>query len=394
MAPTQTGSTMAQVYATLLLLLLVSSGPVSAQTDPIPMPTAPDVGARAFILTDHDSGQLLGERLADERMEPASITKLMTAYVVDVALRDGDIQADDMVTISEKAWRTEGSRMFIEVGKQVSLEDLMKGLVIQSGNDAAVALAEHVAGSEQAFAALMNHHAEQLGLSNTHFMNATGLPHPDHYMSARDIANLSRAVIREFPGHYALYAEKEYTYNKIRQYNRNQLLWRDESVDGLKTGHTESAGYCLAASALRGDQRLISVVLGAPDEKGRTSASQTLLNYGFRFFKTHKLYDAEQPLTQTRVWKGDRSELGLGLAETLYITVPRGRYKDLQASMVIKPQIEAPVAAGAEMGRVNVVLDDETLADVPLIALSQVAEGGLFGRLTDQAIMTFQSLFD
>jgi len=385
---------MAKAFAILVFLWLANSAQVSAQTGPTPTPTAPDVPARAYVLMDYASGQLLGERQADDRMEPASITKLMTAYVVDVALRDGDISNDDRITVSEKAWRTEGSRMFIEVGKQVGLEDLMKGLVIQSGNDAAVALAEHVAGSEQAFAALMNHHAEQLGLTNSHFMNSTGLPDPDHYMSGRDIANLSRAVIREFPRHYALYAQKEFTFNKIRQYNRNQLLWRDESVDGLKTGHTESAGFCLTASAKRDDQRLISVVLGAPNEKARTSASQALLNYGFRFYNTHKLYDADQPLTQTRVWKGDPKELGLGLSEALYVTVPRGRYKDLRASMVIKPQIEAPVARGAELGRVRIDLDDEPVADVPLVALAQVEEGGLIGRLADQAIMTFQSLFE
>ena len=360
----------------------------------LPVPEAPDIAAEAYILMDAGSGEVLAGRQADLPVEPASLTKLMTAYVVDIALRDGDIKGEDLVTVSEAAWRTEGSRMFIEVGKQVSVNDLLKGLIIQSGNDAAVALAEYVAGSEQAFASLMNLHAQRLGLENTHFVNATGLPDPEHLTSARDVALLSRAIISEFPGNYKLYAQKEYTFNNIKQYNRNQLLWRDESVDGLKTGYTESAGYCLAASALRGEQRLISVVLGSPSVKGRASASQALLGYGFRFFTTHKLYDGNTSLKSVRVWKGARDEVGLGLSQALYVTVPRGRYKDLKAALVVDRQIEAPVAQFAQLGTVRVTLDDAVVTEVPLIALDAVGEAGFVGRMSDTAMMWFNSFFE
>ncbi len=387
-----------------LKLLFRSGGPcgalvtvllaVAAYAAPVPTPSAPSIPAGSYILMDHHSGHLLAGDRTDETMEPASITKMMTAYVVDVAIRDKDVAEDDLVTISENAWRTEGSRMFVEVGTKVSVGDLLKGLIVQSGNDAAVALAEHLAGSEDAFAALMNHHAELLGLTGTRYVNATGLPHADHYTTARDIAKLSRAVIDEFPESYRLYSVREFTYNGIRQYNRNQLLWRDETVDGLKTGHTQSAGYCLAASARRDGQRLISVVLGSPSEKARTSATQALLNYGFRFYTTHKLYDAGESLTETRVWKGAAKQLALGLDDPLYVTVPRGRYDDLQASMIVTPVIEAPVARGTQLGNVNLKLDDEVLAEVPLVALVDVDKGGLMSRMTDHAILLFNSFLD
>jgi D-alanyl-D-alanine carboxypeptidase (penicillin-binding protein 5/6) len=377
-------------HAVLVLILWTAT----AVAQPVPVPSPPEVPADAYLLMDYDSGRVLVMRNADKPMEPASITKLMTAYVADVALRDNDINLNDSVPVSERAWRTEGSRMFIEVGKSVPVKDLLRGLVIQSGNDAAVALAEQVAGSESAFAALMNHHAELLGLTGTHYVNATGLPDPELYTTARDIATLSQAIIRDFPDNYRLYAEKEFTFNGIKQYNRNQLLWRDESVDGLKTGHTESAGFCLVASAKRGDQRLISVVLGSPSEKARTSASQALLNYGFRFFSTHKLYDAQQQLAQARVWKGAEKDLPLTLEQPLYVTIPRGRYEDLQASMTIQPDIEAPVARGTRLGTVTVALDEETLAEVPLVATKAVPEGGLVSRVMDQGLMLIQSLFE
>jgi D-alanyl-D-alanine carboxypeptidase (penicillin-binding protein 5/6) len=343
---------------------------------------------------DADSGAVLAEMNANAAMEPASITKMMTAYAVDMALLEGDIKSSDMVTVSEQAWRTEGSRMFIEVGKQVSVADLLKGLVIQSGNDAAVALAEHVAGGEQSFSALMNHHAERLGLDNSHFVNATGLPDPEHVMSARDIAELSRAIIRDFPEEYKLYAVKEFTFSDIKQYNRNQLLWRDESVDGLKTGHTQSAGYCLAASAKRGDQRLISVVLGSPSEKARTSASQALLGYGFRFYITSELYAGGEALASTRVWKGEQSEVDIGLEQTLYVTVPRGRHKDLEAAMIIDSEIEAPITTGERVGTVRVSLGDETLSELPLVALNDVGEAGFVGRMSDATLKWFNSFFE
>lgn len=377
-----------------LIPLLCLFLPVALQAAPMPTPNAPPVSAKSYILVDYDSQRILAEQNADERVEPASLTKMMTAYVVDVALRDGDISLQDMVTISEKAWRTGGSRMFIEVGKQVSLEDLLKGLIIQSGNDAAVALAEYVAGSEASFAALMNHQAKLLGLSNTHYVNATGLPHEDHYTSARDMALLSRAIIRDFPQQYELYAVKSFTFNGITQHNRNQLLYRDESVDGLKTGHTEAAGYCLAASARRNDQRLISVVMGSPNEKGRVSASQALLGYGFRFFTTHRLYGAGEPITRTRVWKGTAEDVGLGLEKDLYVTIPRGRYDELQANMRLNQAIEAPISAGSELGHVEVSLDGNTVTTAPLLALQDVPEAGLMGRLSDEAVLLFKSMFD
>jgi D-alanyl-D-alanine carboxypeptidase (penicillin-binding protein 5/6) len=378
----------------LLFPLLLVLWSTTLQAQPVPVPSPPEVPADAYLLMDYDSGRVLVMRNADESKEPASITKLMTAYLVDVALRDNDISLGDQVPVSERAWRTEGSRMFIEVGKTVSVGDLLRGLVIQSGNDAAVALAEHVAGSESAFAALMNHHAELIGLTRTHYVNSTGLPDPELYTTARDIALLSQAMIRDFPENYRLYKEKEFTYNGIKQYNRNQLLWRDEAVDGLKTGHTTSAGYCLAASAKRGDQRLIAVVLGSPSEKARTSATQALLSYGFRFFSTHKLYDAEQQLAQARVWKGAEKNLPLSLQQPLYVTIQRGRYDDLKAGMQVQPAIEAPVAKGTRLGTVTVTLDGETVAEVPLVASADVGEGGMFSRAMDQGLMLIHSLFN
>ncbi len=377
----------------LLTLLVLATTPDSRAAD-VPMPGPPSVAAESYLLMDYHSGRVLAEHNPDARMEPASITKLMTAYVVDVALRDADISSDDQVLISERAWRTGGSRMFIEVGTQVSVSDLLRGLIIQSGNDSAVALAEHIAGSEEAFAALMNHHGKQMGLENTNFVNSTGLPDENHYSTARDIAALSAALIRQFPESYKLNAEKEFTYNGIKQYNRNRLLWRDESVDGLKTGWTKSARFCLAASAERGDQRLVSVVLGSPSEKARITASQALLAWGFRHYTTHKLYDAGEALTDTRVWKGEIAELALGLDEPLYVTVPRGRYKDLRASMSVQPNVEAPITRGTGLGKVSVALDEQLVTEIPLVALADVAEAGFLGRVTDQAIMMFHSLFE
>ena len=272
----------------LILGISVMFGASGAYGAAKPIPDPPALKASSYFLVDFDSGIVLAEKDPDKHIEPASITKLMTAYLVDKAIAEGDISLDEMVTISEKAWRMKGSKMFVEVGKQVSVEDLLKGLIIQSGNDASIALAEHVAGSESAFAGYMNHQAQLLGMTNTNFVNATGWPHENHYSSARDIATLTRAIIRDFPDSYRLYKEREYTFNKIRQFNRNRLLWRDDTVDGVKTGHTESAGYCLVASALRGDMRLVSVVIGEDSDKARTQSSQALLNYGFRFYETKR----------------------------------------------------------------------------------------------------------
>jgi D-alanyl-D-alanine carboxypeptidase (penicillin-binding protein 5/6) len=280
--------------------------------------------------------------------------------------------------------------MFVEVGKQVSVQDLLLGLIIQSGNDATVALAEHIAGSEDTFAALMNRHAEEIGLKGSHFMNSTGLPDEQHYMTARDIARLAALTIEQYPEYYKWYSQKEFTYNDIVQYNRNKLLWQDDSVDGIKTGHTESAGYCLATSALKDGMRLITVVLGTSSENARIEASQALLNYGFRFFETHKLYDADIKLTTSRIWKGSTDTAILGLDKALYVTIPRGQYKSLDASMSINNRILAPVAAGQTLGSVQVKLGEEVIAEQPLVSLNAIGEGSFWQRITDEALLYFE----
>ena len=355
----------------------------------VPIPAPPKVAAKNYILVDANSGSVLAEKEADVQVEPASITKLMTSYVIYKELEAGRLSMDDMVTISEKAWRMGGSRMYVEVDTQVSVHDLMKGLIIQSGNDATVALAEHVAGTERAFVDLMNQYASKLGMSGTHYMNSTGWPEEGHLTTARDEAVLAMAVIREFPEHYAWYKEKVFTYNNIKQYNRNKLLWNDDSVDGIKTGHTESAGYCLVASALRSDMRLVAVVLGTDSEKARASVSQSLLNYGFRFFETHKLYTAGEILNRSRVWKGESDKLSLGLLEDLYITIPRGSYQDLEAVMDVDANIQAPLEKGSQHGVVRISLADKEVLQAPLVALDSVAEGGIFQVAKDYILQLF-----
>ena len=371
----------------LALMLCLISGKVTAVA---PVPSSPAIAATGHILIDFNSGSILSEKNADGRLEPASLTKIMTAYVVLRELKEGNITLVDEVPVSEKAWRTPGSRMFIEVDTRVSVEQLLKGMIIQSGNDASVALAEHIAGSEDTFARLMNQHAKKLGMHATNFMNSTGLPHPDHYTTARDIARVSEATIREFPEYYPWYAEKVFTYNDIKQHNRNKLLWRDDSIDGVKTGHTEAAGYCLVTSALRDGMRLTSVVMGTTSEKERANQSLALLNYGFRFFETHRLYGAGDVLHRSRVWKGHKERLSMGLSKDLYITIPRGHYQDLSAGMDVKPKIMAPIEKGSEMGRVTVVLEEETVADVPLIALESIDEGGIMRFVTDSVLLWFE----
>ncbi|MBC8210632.1 MAG: D-alanyl-D-alanine carboxypeptidase [Gammaproteobacteria bacterium] len=357
---------------------------------PKPIPNAPEIDASSYILLEFNSGKILAEKNPDKKVEPASITKLMTAYLVDKALESGDIHLTDEVTISEKAWRMKGSKMFVEVGKQVSVEELIKGMIIQSGNDATVALAEHVAGSENAFTEYMNHQAALLGMKNTSFRNSTGWPDNEHYSTARDIALLSQAIIRDYPDSYRLYREKEYTYNEIRQFNRNRLLWSDESVDGLKTGHTEAAGYCLASSALKDGMRLIAVVLGTDSDKARTRHSQTLLNYGFRFFESNRLYQANETLKTARVWYGEQEQVTLGVAKDIFVTIARGRYKDLDAVVEIDPKISAPVAMGQELGRLVVKLDDEIIVAEPLVATQAVNDGGIVQRVIDSVKLLFE----
>jgi D-alanyl-D-alanine carboxypeptidase (penicillin-binding protein 5/6) len=381
---------MHKILYLLVILTYTSLFSGTAWTAELPIPKAPSTGAKSFVIQDFNSGRIIAEENADAPVEPASITKMMTAHIVFNELASGNLALSDMVTISEKAWRTPGSRMFVEVGKQVSVEDLLLGLIIQSGNDATVALAEHIAGSEETFAALMNRHAEEIGLTGSHFMNSTGLPDEKHYMTARDIARLAALTIEQYPEYYKWYSQKDFTFNEITQYNRNKLLWQDDSVDGIKTGHTESAGYCLATSALKDGMRLITVVLGTSSENARIEASQALLNYGFRFFETHKLYDAGTPLTTTRIWKGATDTATLGLDKALYVTIPRGQYKSLDASMSINNRVIAPVAAGQDLGTVQVKLGEEIVAEQQLISLNAIDEGSIWQRVMDEALLYFE----
>ena len=354
------------------------------------IPAPPKLAATGYILMDHLSGQILASENPDARLEPASLTKIMTSYVVFYELETGHVRLDEKVRVSEKAWRAPGSRMFIKEGTEVTVEKLLKGMIIQSGNDASIALAEFTAGSEEAFVDLMNSHASELGLNNSHFANSTGLPHADHYTTPRDVAKLSSALIKRFPEYYKWFSVKKYTYNKITQNNRNLLLFRDKSVDGLKTGHTNAAGYCLVATAIRNDMRLITVVMGTKSERARADESQKLLNYGFRFYETHRLYGADEKIKQIRIWQGGQESLALGVDKELYVTVPRGQYKKLSASMMINQAVIAPVKAGATLGHIEIKLGDKLVAQPKLIALHSVTEGGLFQKLKDKLLLMLE----
>jgi len=354
-----------------------------------PVPSAPSVDANSYVLMDFMGGNILAEKEPDKSVEPASITKVMTGYVVFSALESGSISLDDPVIISERAWRMPGSRMFIEVGRQVTVEDLLQGMIIQSGNDASVALAEHVAGSEEAFVDLMNQYTDRLGMDNTSYANSTGLPDDNQYTTARDTAKLARALIKDYPEYYGWYSEREFTYNGIRQNNRNTLLWRDDTVDGIKTGHTRSAGYCLVTSAKRNDSRLISVVMGSSSERSRADASQSLLNYGFRFFEAHRLYQAGESLADERVWGGASDTVPVGLKDDLYVTIPRNRYSDLDPVMNFSGRLDAPIQAGDEVGTVQVSLDDEIVVERSIHALEDVDSGSLLRRLVDRIKLFF-----
>ncbi|MFK7816412.1 MAG: D-alanyl-D-alanine carboxypeptidase family protein [Gammaproteobacteria bacterium] len=372
---------------TAFMLLLMASAVIAAEALPVPAP--PQFNASSYVLMDHGSGAVLAEHNSRERVDPASITKIMTAYVVYKALHAEDIKRDDQVEISEYAWRSIGSRMFVEVGNKILLDDLLLGLTIQSGNDASVALAEHVAGTENAFADVMNAQAKRIGMKDTHFVNATGLPAVDHYTTAYDIALLSRTMINEFPEEYKRYSQKEFTFNGIKQFNRNRLLWRDSAVDGIKTGHTEAAGYCLAASAVKNDMRLISAVMGTSSDKERTVNSQALLNYGFRYYESHKLYKAGEVLAQQRMWKGESKSIQLGLDQDLFVTIPRGSYENLKADMNIDTDIVAPVEQGDQVGVVKVTLKGEDYLEQSLVALQANPEGGLWRRMVDFFVKLF-----
>jgi D-alanyl-D-alanine carboxypeptidase (penicillin-binding protein 5/6) len=372
-------------------LLIVAPASMAAQQI---VPSPPQLAAKAYVLMDAQSGQVLVENNGDQRLPPASLTKLMTAYIATLEIRKGQIGESDPVTISEHAWRTGGSRMFVQVNTQVTMSDLLHGIIIQSGNDASVAVAEHIAGSEDAFADMMNTTAEKLGMTNSHFMNATGLPDPEHYSSAHDMARLARGIIYEDPAHYAIYSQKEFFWNNIKQPNRNLLLWRDKTVDGLKTGHTDEAGYCLVASAVRDNMRLIAVVFGTNSEQARAAETQKLLTYGFRFFETQTFYQKGAELAKAQVWKGATREAKAGLAQDLTLTLPKGQIKKLQASMTLNPQLIAPINKGDVIGKVEVKMEDQVVHSADLIALETVEEGGFFRRLWDSIRLFFFGLFN
>ena len=369
--------------------------PAAAQVIPQPqtiIPAAPQLAASSWILMDANSGRILAEHNSDERLAPASLTKLMTAYLVERELDRGTIKADDLVNVSEKAWRTGGSKMFIEVGNQVPVEELLHGIIIVSGNDASVAMAEHLAGGEAPFADLMNQHAARLGMENTHFENATGLPSDNHYSTAHDLARLSRHIINDYPDHYEIYSQRHFSYGGIDQPNRNRLLWRDPSVDGLKTGWTDAAGYCLVSSAERDGMRLISVVMGTNSDEARAQEAQKLLSYGFRFYETMKLYERGAVLETPRVWGGDINELRVGVNEEVYMTLPRNRSEELRARLNLNADLQAPIAVGDDVGTLEVYLGEEMVGERPLVALENVEEGGLFKRLFDQVQRFFSGL--
>ncbi|MBE0463297.1 MAG: D-alanyl-D-alanine carboxypeptidase family protein [Halomonadaceae bacterium] len=369
--------------------------PAAAQVIPQPqtiIPAAPQLAASSWILMDANSGRILAEHNSDERLAPASLTKLMTAYLVERELDRDTIKLDDLVNVSENAWRTGGSKMFIEVGNQIPVEELLHGIIIVSGNDASVAMAEHLAGGEAPFADLMNQHAARLGMENTHFENATGLPSDNHYSAAHDLARLSRHIINDYPEHYAIYSQRHFSYGGIDQPNRNRLLWRDPSVDGLKTGWTDAAGYCLVSSAERDSMRLISVVMGTNSDEARAQETQKLLSYGFRFYETMKLYERGAVLETPRVWGGDINELRVGVNEEVYMTLPRNRNEELRARLNLHTDLQAPIAVGDDVGTLEVYLGEEMVGERPLVALENVEEGGLFKRLFDQVQRFFSGL--
>ena len=362
----------------------------AADTQLLPPPPAPDVAARAFVLLDFQSGQVLQAQKPDERVEPASLTKLMTAYVTFTALKQGRLKLDQTLPVSEKAWRTEGSRMFIKLNTQVAVADLMKGMIVQSGNDACITLAEGIAGSEDAFVVVMNREAQRLGMSNTHFMNATGLPHAQHYSTARDLAVLAAALIRDFPEYYPLYSIKEYRYNNITQPNRNRLLWQDPFVDGMKTGHTESAGFCLITSAKRSDMRLISVVLGANSDNARTAESQKLLNYGFQFYETYRLYQKGQTIATLPVYKGSENSVKTGFTHDVFLSLPKGYYAHAKVTLTSRQPLLAPLIPGQAVGTVTVNVEGKPIVTLPLQSLENVNVAGLFGRTWDSMKLWFK----
>jgi D-alanyl-D-alanine carboxypeptidase (penicillin-binding protein 5/6) len=374
---------MTRIAALVCVLAALAVGPALAQSAETP-PSPPKLAFKSHYLVDFATDTVLASSAADEMLAPASLTKLMTAYVVFGAIEDGRIRLDDRVHVSEKAWRMGGTRMFIEVDSEVGVEDLMRGMLIQSGNDASVALAEHIAGSVDAFVVEMNAAAQDLGLMHTAFRNPHGLPARGHYSTARDLAVLARAIIDEYPDFYSLYAEREFSYNEIKQQNRNALLWRDPSVDGLKTGYTDAAGYCVVTSAQRDGMRLIAVVLGAPTARARNDGAQKLLEYGFANFETRKLYSAGQELDDARVRGGQAEFAPLGISDDIYVTIPRGSYAQLAASMDVIADLVAPLSSGTKVGEVKISLAGSELAKSAVIVLTGVTDGGVWARVRDE----------
>jgi len=367
------------------------------QTLPEPtlvIPAPPQIDATSYILIDQASDYIIAEQNVDQRLEPASLTKMMTVYVVDHALQKGKLKPNDNVQISEKAWKTAGSKMFVAVNTTVPVSELMRGIIVQSGNDASIAIAEHLAGSESAFAELMNFYAKQLGMVNTHFVNATGLPDENHYTSARDMAILAKALIRDFPESYKLYSEKEFVYQNIKQENRNRLLWKNELVDGIKTGFTDAAGYCLVASGKKDNMRLISVVMGTKSDNARTEESNKLLSYGFRFYETRQLFQAGKPLKTSRIWMGTQNEINLGLGEDLYITIGQGQYEHVKTAIKINTTIKAPTHPGEAVGTLAVEFNNKPLIERPIIALNEVKQGGFLSRIYDTVALNFHTMLN
>ncbi|WP_439651252.1 D-alanyl-D-alanine carboxypeptidase family protein [Microbulbifer sediminum] len=373
------------------LLLMLTTGVALAEQPLIPAP--PQLAATAYLLIDAHTGQVLVEHNADKQVPPASLTKMMTAYIVSEEIEKGSIKETDLVPISEKAWKKGGSKMFVKVGDKVPVIDLLRGVIIQSGNDASIALAEYVSGSEEVFAEVMNQQAELLGMRDTHFKNATGWPAEGHMTTARDLATLARALINDHPQHYQLYSEKYFSYAGINQPNRNRLLWRDNSVDGIKTGHTEAAGFCLVASAQKRGMRLISVVLGTDSDDKRAAESQKLLAYGFRYYQTHKVYSAEDVLQSERVWGGKEPQVGIAVESDVFVTIPRGGEESIKADLIIDGELEAPIQKGQPLGKVVVTLDGETVAEVRAVAAEEVEQAGFFKRMWDALKRFVMSFF-
>ncbi len=352
--------------------------------------TVPDISAKSYLLIDYNSGNVLAEKNADQRFEPGDLTKMMTSYAVDLVLREGRVRRSDLAVISDAAFRTGGTRMFLKAGGQVAIEDLLKGMIIQSGNDAAVALAERISGNDTVFADLMNETAVRLGMGDTHFVNSTGIPASNHYTTARDLAQLARAMIHDFPETYSLYSIKEYTFNGVKQFNRNGLLWRDSAIDGIKAAQTSKSGFEIVASAQSGDMRLIAVVLGARDEKVRADETQRLLAYGFRAFETHLLYAAQAPLTEARLWRGEKNTVSLGLISDMYVTIPKGQYENLKARIDLVSRIFAPTMRGQALGTVTVSLGEDVFAEMELVSLESVEPGGFVNNLVDNVRMILE----